>query len=93
MTTGTIAVSKLGGPIRPRAFGPSQPSAPTTQVIEKTSPASVSSMSDRVRVNSRNRAAISSSARPISGPIPSSVAFVYSSSTITGDRLLTCGGP
>ena len=29
----------------------------------------------------------------MSGPIPSSVAFVYSSSTITGDRLLTRSGP
>ena len=75
MMTGTIAVSELGGPIRLSAFGPSQPSAPTIQTIEKISPVSVSSISERVRVKSRSSAAISSRASPISGPIPSSVAF------------------
>ena len=93
ITTGTIAVSELGGPIRPSPFGPIQPSAPIIQVIESTSPVSVSSISARVRVNSTRSAAIRSSAIPMSGPIPSSVAFLYSSSMITGDRLLTRNGP
>ena len=93
MITGTIAVSELGGPMRPSPFGPSQPSAPTIHVSEKISPASVSSMSERVRVKTSSSTAISTSARPISGAIPSSVAFLYSSSTTTGDRLLTRSGP
>ena len=93
MMTGTIAVSELGGPMRPSPFGPSQPSAPTIHVSEKMSPASVSSMSETVRVKTSSSTAISTSARPISGAIPSSVAFLYSSSTTTGDRLLTRSGP
>ena len=93
MMTGTNAVSELGGPMRPRPFGPSQPSAPTTQIIEKISPVSVSSVSEMVRVKSRSSATIRSSAKPISGAIPDSVASLYSSSTTIGDRLLTRSGP
>ena len=91
--TGTIAVSELGGPIRPSPFGPSQPSAPTVQAIANISPVRVSSMSAMVRVKSRRSTVISTRASPISGAIPCSVACVYSSSTITGDRLLTRSGP
>ncbi len=46
-----------------------------------------------VRVKTRSSTAISSSASPISGPIPDSVASLYSSSTITDDRLVTRSGP
>ena len=62
-------------------------------MIDVKRPASVSSMSETARVKSRSRTAMSSSASPISGAIPCSVARVYSSSTITGDRLLTRSGP
>ena len=93
MMTGTIAVSELGGPITRSPFGPSQPSAPTPHMIATISPSSVSNMSDRARVKSRSRAAISNSASPTSGPIPSSVAFLYASSMIADDRLLTRDAP
>ncbi len=43
MMIGTIVVSEFGGPVRPSAFGPSQPSAPTIQIIDVRSPISVSS--------------------------------------------------
>ena len=93
MITGTSAVSELGAPISPSALGPSQPSPPTTHMMESTSPVSVSSISERARVKSSSSAAISSSASPMSGPIPSSVARLYSSSMTAGERLLTRSGP
>ena len=93
MMTGTIAVRELGGPIRPIPSGPSQPSAPIIQVNDRMSPNSVRSVSEIVRVNRKSSPVISSSASPISGAIPDSVASLYSSSTIAGDRLLTARGP
>ena len=89
---GTIVVSELGGPIRPSAPGPSQPSAPMTQIREKSRPVSVSSRSERARKKSRSSATMSSSASPISGSIPVSVASRYSSSITADDRLLTRSG-
>ena len=80
MMTGTIVESELGGPISPSPFGPSQPSAPTMQTIDMKRPASASSMSDTARVKSSSSTAISSSASPISGAMPCSVACLYSSS-------------
>ena len=41
-------------------------------------------MSERVRVNTKSSTAISTSASPMSGASPVSVASLYSSSTITG---------
>ena len=93
MMTGTITVSELGGPIAPRPSGPSQPSAPTTHTMEMISPISVVNMSDRVRVKTSSRPAISNSARPKSGAIADSVASLYSSSITTGEMLLTCNTP
>ena len=93
MMIGTIVESELGGPIHPSASGPSQPSSPTIQITENRSPASVSSRSENVRMKSRISAAISSSAIPISGTIPDSVASVYSSSTTAVETLVTRSGP
>ena len=90
---GTRAVSELGGPMTPSAFGPSQPSAPTTQVSERSSPSKVSNRSESVRRKTRSSTAISSSAIPTRGAMPSSVAFRYSSSTTVGEMLLTLSGP
>ncbi len=73
--------------------GPSQPSAPITQISERSSPASVSSISERVRRKSTSNAAISSSASPMSGSIPCSVACLYSSSITTGEMLLARNEP
>ena len=53
----------------------------------------MSSRSEKVRMNSRISAAISSRARPTNGAIPSSVARLYSSSITIGDTLLTRSGP
>ena len=90
---GTIAVSELGGPVRPSAFGPSQPSAPRIQIIDMRRPTSVSTRSEIVRMKTTIRAIISRNASPIRGNIPSSVAFLYSSSITTDEILLTCNGP
>ena len=90
---GTIVVRELGGPMRPKAFGPSHPSVPTIQTIERNSPPRVSNRSETVRMKSRISAAISRNAPPISGAIPSSVALLYSSSITTGETLLTLSEP
>ena len=90
---GTITESELGGPIQSSPFGPNQPSAPMIQVSEKIRPVSVINRSDRVRRKSRISAAINSRASPINGPIPDSVASLYSSSIMIGETLLTRSGP
>ena len=90
---GTIVESELGGPIHPSASGPSQPSAPMIQISDMIRPRSVISRSENVRMNRRIRSAISTSAIPISGSSPDSVASVYSSSTTAGDTTLTRSGP
>ena len=62
-------------------------------MIDVSSPASVSSRSEIGRMKSRMSAAMRRNARPISGSIPSSVAFLYSSSTTTDEMLLTRSRP
>ena len=86
-------MSEFGGPVRPKPLGPSQPSMPTVAVRARTSPNRVRSRSEMVRIKSRSIPAIMSSARPMRGAIPSSVALLYSSSTIIVEMLLTCSGP
>ena len=71
---GTVAVSAFGGPIRFKAPGPSQLSAPTVQTTASTSPVSVSSRSESVRMKSSISNAITSSANPTSGSMPVLVA-------------------
>ena len=80
MMIGTIDVSAFGGPVSPIPFGPTQPSPPTTQISAMNSPPSVSSRSERARMKSSSRAAISRNASPISGSIAVSVASRNSSS-------------
>ena len=91
--TGTKAVSELGGPMNPSADGPSHPSTPTIHVIEMTSPDSESSMSAGERVKTRSSTAMSTNASIIRGAIPSSVAFSYSATMISGERDLALSGP
>ena len=89
MMMGTMTERELGGPMMRRPLGPSQPSAPTIQMMAMKSPVSVSSRSERVRMKSRTSMAMSRSARPIRGAMPSSVALLYSSSKTVGEMLLT----
>ena len=74
-------------------LGPSQPSMPTIQAMETMSPMRARTMSMMERVKTTSISAMSTKANPSSIAIPDSVASVYSSSMMTGERLLTLSGP
>ena len=71
MSIGMITDTPLGRPRKPSPFGPSQPSAPTTHTMDMIRPASDNTRSEGDRRKRNIRAAISTKAPPISGPVSS----------------------
>ena len=90
---GIITDIPLGRPVTPSPFGPNQPSSPTSQINETTSPSSVNRTSEIERKKNSSSAAIKTSAIPISGAVPVRLASVYSCSITAGDTVLTRSGP